>query len=1057
MTALRFAAGVVAVVAAAAAPEAAETVPANPGFEAVSGGMAVGWRVESGGGPASVAVDRLVAHEGVSSLRVEAPAPASVTVVSEPLALDVGRIYRLRGFVRTASAFSDGLARYPTAVPACLTMASFPFTNHSPAVGATRDWTPVETVFVATAREDRVRLHLGFNGSATGTAWFDDVAVERVDDVSALVPPETVRWFGPAYRFDDRGWIFVHIEGEPYQRGYQYGVLVGEEIAAYARKLAVRQDVHDPAAGWEDLRFETQAITLRRFEDEYQLEMKGIADGAAHAGAKLFGRSPDLVDVAVLNSVIDLGQMKSALDRTADATSGIDFRPAEDEMLLADENHHCSAFAATGSATADGRFVFGQIFMWNGYTGVHWDVICDVQPVRGHRFVHHTFPGGIHSGADFYINDAGLVIGETTVSQTPYDEDGTPQSNRIRKAIQYADTIDEVVDIMTTRNNGQYTNEWPFADAKTDEVGIFLLGTEKHRLWRSSAGEFPGGTTDFYWCNNNNKDLEVRREYVVSPLGAPFDLMFRPWNRDLAFNDFYRRTRGRIDAIAGVRLWASSPINRAHACDGKITTADMAERLVFLAHYGKVTLREKLVGGRFIPDLPEAVPHLSLGYSTASPVVVTEALQATRPPHPAAESRDDEPDLDVSAAADAYSVDGRALWRGTIAPATQAESWLVSGSAAYWRMLHDLPAEPAAAAAAMDAALAELRARYLWVVEREGDLVPTAAEERFDQYRHYDIPRIKGVVALHQLRLLLGTDRFLEAMRSVYEAGAGGAVTSGAFIAALEEASGEPLAGFVRQWTDRSGLPSPDVEASVRRTGLRWEVTLRVLQRGEPYRLLGFVDISAGSAVYRRPMEISGPRTVLTFEVPERPTGLVFDAGGDFPVASDRSATMGDFLEDFHRTLIVYGTAREIEANRTLAQHWQETVADAYVEILPPLRKDCEVTAEELAASDLMVLGQAGDNTLLAAAAAAVPELEVGRNMFRWRGRLRARPDDGLVVAAPSPWAAGRNVYLIVANSALQLHRMTQRWERLPSWGLYRGSEIVDRGYHPVQRYVFAL
>ena len=79
-------------------------------------------------------------------------------------------------------------------------------------------------------------------------------------------------------------------------------------------------------------------------------------------------------------------------------------------------------------------------------------------------------------------------------------------------------------------------------------------------------------------------------------------------------------------------MWASSPINRAHACDGKITTTEMARELVFLAHYGKVTLREKFPqkGWRILPDLPDAIPHLSLGYSTASPIYITKKLKEAR-------------------------------------------------------------------------------------------------------------------------------------------------------------------------------------------------------------------------------------------------------------------------------------------------------------------------------------------------------------------------------------------------------------------------------------------
>jgi hypothetical protein len=33
-----------------------------------------------------------------------------------------------------------------------------------------------------------------------------------------------------AYRFDKNGWIQLHIEGGPYERGYQHGFLLAREI-----------------------------------------------------------------------------------------------------------------------------------------------------------------------------------------------------------------------------------------------------------------------------------------------------------------------------------------------------------------------------------------------------------------------------------------------------------------------------------------------------------------------------------------------------------------------------------------------------------------------------------------------------------------------------------------------------------------------------------------------------------------------------------------------------------------------------------------------------------
>src|SRR5262245_10265211 len=37
---------------------------------------------------------------------------------------------------------------------------------------------------------------------------------------------------GKGYRFDSDGWIYVHIEGDPHERGYQHGFLVAKELDA---------------------------------------------------------------------------------------------------------------------------------------------------------------------------------------------------------------------------------------------------------------------------------------------------------------------------------------------------------------------------------------------------------------------------------------------------------------------------------------------------------------------------------------------------------------------------------------------------------------------------------------------------------------------------------------------------------------------------------------------------------------------------------------------------------------------------------------------------------
>ncbi|MBP1611638.1 MAG: hypothetical protein H6Q01_301 [Acidobacteria bacterium] len=905
-----------------------------------------------------------------------------------------------------------------------------------------------------------MQLHLGLNGTATGRALFDDVALAEVGDITTVIPLERVRWEGPAYRYDDRGWIVVHVEGAPYARGRQFGALVADEIAAYVTKLSIQRDAKDPAAGWTTLRTLADALMLRRFEPEFLEEMKGIADGAAKAGAEIHGRKPDLLDIVTINAFIDLDQMEDALPVTPNATSGRTFLTPEDELNVPDRTHKCSSLSATGPATADGRVVFFQLFMWAGYTGVHFNVILDVVPEKGHRFVMQTFPGGIHSGTDFYINDAGILIGETTTLQTPFNQDGTPQSNRVRQAIQYAGTIDELVAIMTEKNNGMYTNDWTLADVDANESAVLLLGTERWKLWRSTDQPAPFGTPGYLWANNNARDAAVRREVATQPENAPFDSTFTPWNRDVAFWRFYGEHRGKIDVESAIGLMASSPINLPHACDGKVTDAAMAEQLVFMAHQGKVTLREKFPapGSRRMPDLPGAIPHLTHGYATFSPVVIGEQLKAARAARgteaPAPKPRE----LDAAAVKDRYAFTKDDLWRGSVFPAGDADNWLVAGSAAYWQILNGLPEKEAERPDALAKQLAGLQSRLNYVLAREPDLAARDGGVVYDRFAPYLVPRIKGTFALHQLRLLSGNGPFFKLMKGFFERHRGQEVTTAQFLSEAREALGRDVAADLAPWLERTGLPDPavtiDVAAPRGRSATDWRVTVKAAQPVPPYRLAGTVAVETASKRLLYPATLDGAAATAILTVPEKPERVVFDALADFPVKTDRHHTFGSFAADFDDTLIVYGTGRQLEANRTLALRFQAVLADAFSEILPPVLKDSEVSDAQLAASDLFVLGDPRDNALLARLLPQLP-LEAGAGWFRFEGTLHAATDDGLYLALPNPWAPGRVLHVLLANSPLQLHEMTKVYRSgLPAWAVFEGDKVETEGHFPVERFV---
>ena len=274
--------------------------PFRPAIDQGAGG----WTAARG----SLTVDTSIIHENNRSLRLEPGASQDACVQSAPVALRIGKSYELSGWVRTEDVEVRDLHRSPIAIGAALTMSSMPFDVHSAALGGTRQWTHLTLRFVASRAEDRILLTVGNGGAFTGKAWFAGVSLDEA--ASAGDPPAaTVRTFGPAYRYPSAGWIYFHIEGKPYERGYQHGYLMAREIPEYLERCAA--DLGGKAESTAGTTSHSaNALFLRGFDREILEEMQGIAEGASDAGAKWLGRRIDLVDIVVANTTVELGELR---------------------------------------------------------------------------------------------------------------------------------------------------------------------------------------------------------------------------------------------------------------------------------------------------------------------------------------------------------------------------------------------------------------------------------------------------------------------------------------------------------------------------------------------------------------------------------------------------------------------------------------------------------------------------------------------------------------------------------------------------------------------------
>ncbi|MEO8028632.1 MAG: C45 family autoproteolytic acyltransferase/hydrolase, partial [Bryobacteraceae bacterium] len=719
------------------------------------------------------AFDANARFDKAGTMRLDGNGNGDSLVWSAPLQLTIGKRYEVSGYIRTSGLKVQDTGRSPISIGAALSMASMPYDVHSESIAGDNPWKRVSLRFVATRSDDRIVLTAGLGGAYSGKAWFGKVSLDEVSASEGTWPVKAaLKTFGPAYRYPIGGWIYLHIEGKPYERGYQHGFLLPNEIVGYIDRAAAQLDPRSRDTGWRNGRNTANALFLRGFDKEILEEMKGIAEGAAAAGAKYNGRPIDLVDIVTANTVTELGLLNSALPMTPSGLEGLNFQRPQyfDEKRDVPVTERCSAFAATGKATRDGKMVMAHLTMWPLTLAEQTNILLDIQPTSGHRMLLQAYPGGIQSGTDWYQNDAGMVLTETTIRQSPFNVDGTPVAYRARKAIQYGENVEQVAQYLGTKNNGLYTNEWLIGDGKNNEIAMFELGTYKTKLWRSSKNEWFGGTEGFYWGNNNAKDLAVRMEYVPDPKGAPQDLPFVPAVRDEKWQSLYHQYKGKIDEQFAFLAMRTAPLVSSTTMDAKVTTADMAKNMMTWVQFGKPNDRE------WVPSASEKQRYkgnngiYSSGYRLAT-AFATDSLKSMI----SGVEKERLAGLKKAPAKDEEAASYKdKLWNGWLLPASDADRWLVAGSAAYHDALSS--ANPAKE-------LDWYRARYRGAsYENEMPLSKISASTRSSNW--HVIAMAKGVLALDALRHEMGDDPFFALMKNFFEKNTTKAVTTAQFVAA---------------------------------------------------------------------------------------------------------------------------------------------------------------------------------------------------------------------------------------------------------------------------------
>lgn len=397
-------------------------------------------------------------------------------------------------------------------------------------------------------------------------------------------------WLAHARRFERAGWIYLHLEGGPRERGFQHGYLLAKEFAENLR-VTRRLWEYGSSMDWNWLLDKTVPFLEPKVDSENLAELDGLVEGLQAAGVESSRR-----EMIVFNAWFELNwywwpkELKKIKDLPAPAVK-----------------QSCSSFIATGSATADGGVVLGHNSMVD-YPEAYFNVVMDLQPATGHRILMQTAPGWIHSGTDFFVTDAGLVGSETTIGNFDgYDEHGVPEFVRVRRAMQDAGTIDAWCAIMRQGNNGGYANAWLLGDVNTGEIARLELGLKYDRLEKKRDGFFLGSNiaedlkilrleTD---ANENDVRLStigrrVRWKQLMAQHAGKIDLNLAKRFEADHFDSFFKRERAGGRTLCGHNelddqywgVWPGAPYFPAGTFDGKVVDTKLARRMSFAARWG---------------------------------------------------------------------------------------------------------------------------------------------------------------------------------------------------------------------------------------------------------------------------------------------------------------------------------------------------------------------------------------------------------------------------------------------------------------------------------------
>jgi hypothetical protein len=383
------------------------------------------------------------------------------------------------------------------------------------------------------------------------------------------------------------GWIKICIWGGAYERGYAHGRLLHRELSRVVQifPFVVKKELNASFSNYLETSNQYLLPIVRDHYPEYYEEMRGIVDGYRSTSHKK-SASIDIHWIIAWNAYMSLYSL---------------YKEGGSER--------CSAFIACGDSTEKGDMIMAHNTHSDYVSGGVFNIIMTIVPSdgKGGAFRMQTAPGLISSITDWFVCANGLIGCETTISNIKYrPQFGSPLFCRIRDVMQYANSLDDMMEILLKWNAGDYASSWLFGDIRTNEIMRFEIGLKQHSVERTNNGVFYGmnSAVDYALRNlettdnggddlNNSSGSRSYRLYhlLTEKYGGKLNME----NAKKIMADHYDETKnanvmGSRGICRHTELDQSTMGRRAYypfgCTDGKVINSKMAKEMHFVGRWG---------------------------------------------------------------------------------------------------------------------------------------------------------------------------------------------------------------------------------------------------------------------------------------------------------------------------------------------------------------------------------------------------------------------------------------------------------------------------------------